>query len=281
MPTQRTSWECECCCRCCLQATARGSVAFVVSWLTAFKALAAVWGGGPVGSSNGSLLQQAALLLLPLTQQHQGAHSIPPKQQQLGLLPEVSLKLAAGLGVILLLHSAQMPTALRHVLYGEWGSPAVGAGVAGRAAACDQLWQAPGHVLCTNRPPAPSCPPPPFRCTEAVIVWLAVSVLLDFPAALLGRCLGLQLAPAMDSPLVSTGLADFWGRRYNRAVSAVLRHTVYQPVLLLLLNGRTPETTERAAAGAQGRQHSSRTARAIATTAAFAASGLMHELCTW
>lgn len=280
MPTQRRSWGCHCCCRCCLQATARGSVAFVVSWLTAGKVLAAVWGGGPVGSSNGSLLQQAALLLLPLTQQHQGAHSSPPKQPQLGLLPEVSLKLAAGFGVILLLHSAQLPTALRHVLYGELEDHLRWSGRA--AAACDQLRQDPGHVLCAD---CPLLPPPalvlPSVCTAAVIVWLAVSVLLDFPSALLGRCLGLQLAPAMDSPLASTGLADFWGRRYNRAVSAVLRHTVYEPVLLLLLNGRTLQTTARAAAGAQGRQRSRRTARAIATTATFAVSGLMHELCTW
>lgn len=65
----------------------------------------------------------------------------------------------------------------------------------------------------------------------AVIVWLTVSVLLDGPCVLVGHVLGLQLSPSMDTPLASTGLADFWGRRYNRAVSAVLRMTVYQPLL--------------------------------------------------
>jgi hypothetical protein len=67
-------------------------------------------------------------------------------------------------------------------------------------------------------------------------------------------------------------------------VSVILRHTVYEPLLLLLLDGQALQGTngKPAAAGAQqGRRRSSRTARAVATTAAFAASGLMHELCTW
>lgn len=161
----------------------------------------------------------------------------------------------------------------------------------------------------------------------AVIVWLAVSVVLDLPSALLGSVLGLQLAPSMNAPLASASLADFWGRRYNRAVSAVLRFTVYEPLLQLLgcecvpcvggrsqqsqqlggtsrgidavsnLDGASPHNSSNCSQqqpcqqqqpGIEG-QHSSNThccawrhiALAVATTATFAVSGLMHELATW
>jgi hypothetical protein len=152
----------------------------VVCWLTGFKALAAVWGGGPVGSvsSSGSFLQRAALLLLPLTQQQPGARSSSPSRLQLGLLLEVSLKLAAGFGVILLLHSAQMPTALRHVLYGELRSaPAVTATGAARKL-LPQTSLGSVHHTCDNSaltasPAAVRCS---LHCTAAVIVWLAVSL---------------------------------------------------------------------------------------------------------
>lgn len=145
----------------------------------------------------------------------------------------------------------------------------------------------------------------------AVIIWVTVSVLLDLPSALLTHLLQLPLTPSMMRPLASSGLADFWGKRYNRTVSAALRYSIYDPLLQLLgchchrsICGRVVEQQglqqqQQQQQGVPGGCSSngsvgrvtvrSRTccclrqqvAEAVATTAAFAASGLMHELCTW
>jgi hypothetical protein len=59
------------------------------------------------------------LCLHPGTSQLQQQRGCKPATTGLGLLAEVSVKLAAGFGVILLLHHAALPTAVRHALYGE------------------------------------------------------------------------------------------------------------------------------------------------------------------
>lgn len=77
-----------------------------------------------------------------------------------------------------------------------------------------------------------------------------------------------DLLPAFNHPFAATSLADFWGHRWNLSATSMLRATVYEPVLWILLRGK-------AAAAAKGRVPT--WARAVALWATFAASGLIHE----
>ncbi|GJN12982.1 hypothetical protein PR202_ga31313 [Eleusine coracana subsp. coracana] len=67
-----------------------------------------------------------------------------------------------------------------------------------------------------------------------------------------GQVLGMEMEPQFDEPYLASSLRDFWGRRWNLMVSAILRPSVYDPV--------------RARAG-----------KAAAAMATFLVSGLMHE----
>jgi D-alanyl-lipoteichoic acid acyltransferase DltB (MBOAT superfamily) len=68
-----------------------------------------------------------------------------------------------------------------------------------------------------------------------------------------GRALGMELEPQFNKPYLAASLQDFWGRRWNLMVSAVLRPSVYNPV----------------------RAHLGVPAGVLAT---FLVSGLMHEV---
>jgi hypothetical protein len=140
-------------------------------------------------------------------------------------------------------------------------------------------------------------------CTPlaAIIVWLTVSVLVDVPSAILGPALGLTLAPCMAKPYRAAGLGEFWGRRYNLVVSSTLRFSVFEPLMQALRCCRSKAhratCTDSEAGGGVGTggemqrgstacSSSQRCRRcwlasAVATTAAFAVSGLMHEMCVW
>jgi hypothetical protein len=76
---------------------------------------------------------------------------------------------------------------------------------------------------------------------------------LFFPciAAAVGA-LGMETEPQFDRPYLASSLRDFWGRRWNLMVSAILRPSVYDPV--------------RARAG-----------NTAGVLASFLVSGLMHE----
>ncbi|KAF8729487.1 hypothetical protein HU200_017425 [Digitaria exilis] len=65
--------------------------------------------------------------------------------------------------------------------------------------------------------------------------------------------LGMEVQPQFDRPYMASSLRDFWGRRWNLVVPAILRPSVYGPV--------------RARAG-----------KAAGVMAAFFVSGLMHEV---
>ncbi|PAN37504.1 hypothetical protein PAHAL_7G110500 [Panicum hallii] len=77
-------------------------------------------------------------------------------------------------------------------------------------------------------------------------------LLLPCIAAAAGA-LGMEAEPQFDLPYLASSLRDFWGRRWNLVVPAVLRPSVYGPV--------------RARAG-----------RAAGVLATFLVSGLMHEV---
>ncbi|TVU13320.1 hypothetical protein EJB05_40368, partial [Eragrostis curvula] len=68
-----------------------------------------------------------------------------------------------------------------------------------------------------------------------------------------GAALGMEMEPQFNRPYLATSLREFWGRRWNLMVSAVLRPAVYDPV-------------------------GARAGNAAGVVAAFLVSGLMHEV---
>lgn len=98
----------------------------------------------------------------------------------------------------------------------------------------------------------------------------------------------------MAQPYRAAGLGEFWGRRYNLVVSNTLRFSVFEPLQQLLQCPKreccTWSQQPRDCSSGCSRQRPGRcracftrcsVAHAVATTAAFAVSGLMHELCVW
>ncbi|CAL4890082.1 unnamed protein product [Urochloa decumbens] len=82
-------------------------------------------------------------------------------------------------------------------------------------------------------------------------IYCFLDLLLPCIAAV-GAALGMEIEPQFDVPYLASSLREFWGRRWNLMVSAILRPSVYDSV--------------RARAG-----------KAAATLATFLVSGLMHE----
>ncbi|CAM8879155.1 unnamed protein product [Rhodiola kirilowii] len=62
--------------------------------------------------------------------------------------------------------------------------------------------------------------------------------LLEFMLAVVGvaarAVLGLELEPQFNEPYLATSLKDFWGKRWNLAVTSILRLTVYEPTINLI-----------------------------------------------
>ncbi|KAA8527024.1 hypothetical protein F0562_008747 [Nyssa sinensis] len=90
---------------------------------------------------------------------------------------------------------------------------------------------------------------------------LPKDLLVALSSALVRVLIGLELERPSDEPYFATSLQDFWGRRWNLAVTNILRHTVYKPV-------------RSASAAVIG----SKWAPLLAVLTSFLVSGLMHEL---
>ncbi|CAL5039680.1 unnamed protein product [Urochloa decumbens] len=86
-----------------------------------------------------------------------------------------------------------------------------------------------------------------------VVIYCLLDSLLPCLAMAGRAALGMEMEPQFNKPYLSSSLQDFWGRRWNLMVSAVLRPAVYDPV--------------RARHGA-----------AAGVLASFLVSGLMHEV---
>ncbi|KAF3782750.1 putative long-chain-alcohol O-fatty-acyltransferase 8 [Nymphaea thermarum] len=94
-----------------------------------------------------------------------------------------------------------------------------------------------------------------------LVLFAPLDVLLGAATVPARLFLGVQLHSQFDRPYISTSLGDFWGRRWNLAVTTILRPAVYCPVR-----------------SACSRLVGSSPARLVATLATFLVSGLMHEL---
>ncbi|SPT15871.1 unnamed protein product [Triticum aestivum] len=74
-----------------------------------------------------------------------------------------------------------------------------------------------------HRRPREPLPAAPLRAPGAV---RRAHLLLPGPAP----TLGMETEPQLDRPYLASSLRDFWGRRWNLMVSAILRPSVYDPV---------------------------------------------------
>ncbi|XP_010449487.1 PREDICTED: probable long-chain-alcohol O-fatty-acyltransferase 5 [Camelina sativa] len=94
-----------------------------------------------------------------------------------------------------------------------------------------------------------------------VHLYLEIEIILTFVKVLVFISLGCDLEPQSNKPYLATSLQDFWGRRWNLMVPAILRPAVYAPMR------RVSE-----------RRMSSGWALFPGILVAFIVSGLVHEL---
>ncbi|KAG2299422.1 hypothetical protein Bca4012_010998 [Brassica carinata] len=92
-------------------------------------------------------------------------------------------------------------------------------------------------------------------------IYLELEIGLMLVKALVFISLGCNLEPHFNEPYLATSLQDFWGRRWNLMVTAILRPAVYDPVK------RIAES-----------KMSSDLDRFLAVLATFLVSGAFHEL---
>ncbi|CAH8385227.1 unnamed protein product [Eruca vesicaria subsp. sativa] len=94
----------------------------------------------------------------------------------------------------------------------------------------------------------------------AIHIYLYLELILSITATVVRAMSSLELEPQFNKPYLATSLQDFWGRRWNLAVSGILRPTVYEPTVQLF-SVLDPNWS-----------------RVLGVFSTFVVSGLMHEL---
>ncbi|KAB1226993.1 Long-chain-alcohol O-fatty-acyltransferase [Morella rubra] len=92
-------------------------------------------------------------------------------------------------------------------------------------------------------------------------LYLGLEILLALAATPARAIFGLELEPQFNEPYLATSLQDFWGRRWNRVSTSILRTTIYNPISSIFTRVVGPSW-----------------APLPAVVAAFVVSGLMHEV---
>lgn len=64
----------------------------------------------------------------------------------------------------------------------------------------------------------------------AAHIYFSLELLLAAVRILIHGALGMEMEPQVDRPYLASSLRDFWGRRWNLMVPAILRPSVYNPV---------------------------------------------------
>ncbi|XP_052151653.1 probable long-chain-alcohol O-fatty-acyltransferase 4 [Oryza glaberrima] len=180
----------------------RGTSAFFLAWLGAFKVVLLAAGLGPLAVDGLPVLSFLFTALLPVKLRRGGG--CPGAAAKSVSLVSCAAKVAA-IATILHLYESKIQLLHRYIRLAMYGI----------------------HIYCF------------------------LDLLLPCIAAA-GSALGMELEPPFDRPYLASSLRDFWGRRWNLMVSAILRPSVYDPV--------------RARAG-----------KAAGVVATFLISGLMHE----
>ncbi|KAF3494491.1 hypothetical protein DY000_02055901 [Brassica cretica] len=67
----------------------------------------------------------------------------------------------------------------------------------------------------------------------AIHIYLSLELILAATATMVRAMSSLELEPQFNKPYLATSLQEFWGRRWNLAVSGILRPTVYEPMVQL------------------------------------------------
>ncbi|KAK2965679.1 hypothetical protein RJ640_023497 [Escallonia rubra] len=70
-----------------------------------------------------------------------------------------------------------------------------------------------------------------FMVLHCMYIFLGLECMFAGVATLVHVLLGLEFEAPFDDPYLSNSLQDFWGRRWNRIVSSILRSAVYNPIL--------------------------------------------------
>ncbi|XP_059663278.1 acyl-CoA--sterol O-acyltransferase 1-like [Cornus florida] len=198
-----------------------GTSAFLIAWLANFKLLMFAFGKGPLSHPSISLPQFVAVASLPI----KIIQNPPPNHNSKQNPPLKTSKKG---------HKSPLNYAIKIVLlvllvrvydYSEYLHPKI------------------------------------IFLLQCFHVYFSLEIIFAVLAALARTLLGSELEPQFDEPYLSTSLQDFWGRRWNRMVSRILRPTVYEPTLNLStrLLGR-------------------KWAPLPAIFSTFMVSGLMHEL---
>uniref|UniRef100_A0A8I6WQP3 Wax synthase domain-containing protein n=2 Tax=Hordeum vulgare subsp. vulgare TaxID=112509 RepID=A0A8I6WQP3_HORVV len=182
-------------------AIARGTAAFFLAWLCAFKLALLAAGRGPLDPAL-PVLPFLFTALLPVKLRRAGSAGAS-KGSPLPSLCSCAAKVAVIAAILRVYqYNARLHLYARRALYGV-------------------------HIYCFLD--------------------------LFFPCiAMAAGALGMETEPQFDRPYLASSLRDFWGRRWNLMVSAILRPSVYDPV--------------RARAG-----------NPAGVLATFLVSGLMHE----
>ncbi|XP_062024894.1 long-chain-alcohol O-fatty-acyltransferase-like [Rosa rugosa] len=102
-------------------------------------------------------------------------------------------------------------------------------------------------------------------------LYLGLEIGFALSVALPQAMFGFELEPHFNEPYFSTSLQDFWGRRWNLAVSNTLRPLVYHPIRRIS-TGKSGATYEPIDTSKPPR------APVLPVISAFTISGLMHEL---
>jgi hypothetical protein len=131
-------------------------------------------------------------------------------------------------------------------------------------------------------------------------LYLFISTVINLFGALTSWVLGVGLLPDFDRPFLSASVSDFWARRWNLTVSSLLRESVYDPLLERAVIGHSDLLTQANSRARGGMPNGNVTKqdgfkdapaecpsfltleeRLVPMLAAFAVSGIMHELIFW
>eukprot|EP00887_Chlorella_sp_A99_P008212 scaffold12.g8212.t1 len=124
--------------------------------------------------------------------------------------------------------------------------------------------------------------PAPLRTLLYVVaLYSMLGVMMDGPASLALSLLGMKLAPHFRPPWLSPSIAGFWGLHWNQAAGNSLRTFVYDPIVQGRLLGPPAPPAVAGADGGGGAPRPSRRRQLAGMSAAFAVSGVVHEVIVW
>jgi hypothetical protein len=276
-----------------LEVVGRTMTAFAFTWLGIFKVLGLLLGRGPLSpvatGRNWTWPQFAFILSLPVSPRYAGgaaeAGDAPPPSRGSGPAAAAGRRgrPAAASG----LHRVSSRNRVGEAAAtGVHTRARVAAGKAATLATVvallerDRLASAPGGDPARALPAAAR----PWCYLFGLYTFLGLVYDAIGAAATATPCLRLDLSPHFDHPFLSTSFADLWGRRWNLIAGHSLRFLVYDPIVEGRLmhgaggGGGAGVKSNGSGSGGRPARRPTPSRRTAALAAAFAASGLMHEV---